>query len=213
MKLVYYARQFWLGMVARSSADYWERRYRAGLNSGEGSYSELARYKAGVLNEFVRREGVQSVIEFGCGDGNQVTLAQYPRYLGLDVSRAAVGMCSARFRDDATKSFLWYDPQHTVRLSAFLCAELTLSLDVIYHLLEDETYRAYLNDLFSTSRRFVIVYSSNRDELPGVRHVRHHKFTDDVARDFPAFRLREHLPNPHTNKTFADFYVFEKTSG
>ena len=213
MKLVYYAQQFWLGLTSRSSADYWERRYRAGLSSGSGSYGELAPYKAGILNDFVREQGVQSVIEFGCGDGHQLTLASYPRYLGLDVSRAAVDMCAARFRDDPTKSFLWYDPQRTVRLSGFLGADLTLSLDVIYHLLEDQAYHAYLRDLFSTSRRYVIVYSSNQDPGGTVRHVRHHKFTDDVAREFPQFRLRQHIPNPHAAQTFADFYIFEKISG
>jgi SAM-dependent methyltransferase len=213
MKLGYYARQFWLGLTARSSADYWERRYRAGLDSGGGSYDALARYKADVLNEFVRANGVRSVVEFGCGDGNQLALATYPGYLGLDVSRAAVDLCLARFRGDATKSFLWYDPARTVRLSSFVSADLTLSLDVIYHLLEDEVYQAYLRDLFSVSRRFVIVYSSDREEQPAVRHVRHHKFTADVARSFPRFRLREHMPNPHASETFAEFYVFERAPG
>ncbi|HEX6398459.1 MAG TPA: class I SAM-dependent methyltransferase [Steroidobacteraceae bacterium] len=213
MKFVYYAKQLWLGLVARSSADYWERRYRAGLSSGSGSYDELAHYKAQVLNEFVREHAIQDVIELGCGDGNQLTLARYPRYLGLDVSSSAVDLCAKRFRDDASKSFLWYDPQRTLRLASFVGADLVVSLDVIYHLLEDETYRAYLRDLFSMSRRFVIIYSSNRDERPHVRHVRHHKFTDDVARDFPQFQLRQHLSNPHAARTFADFYVFEKTSG
>jgi SAM-dependent methyltransferase len=213
MKLVYFAKQIWLGLMARSSADYWERRYRAGLNSGSGSYDELAHYKAQLLNEFVRENGVQSVIELGCGDGNQLTLAQYPRYLGLDVSSSAVDLCAKRFGDDATKSFLWYDPRRTLRLSSFVAADLTLSLDVIYHLLEDDVYEAYLRDVFSLSRRFVIIYSSNHDERPHVRHVRHHKFTDDVARHFPQFALRKHLPNPHSTRTFADFYIFEKTSG
>jgi SAM-dependent methyltransferase len=213
MKLLYYAKQLWLGLTARSSADYWERRYRAGLASGSGSYDELASYKAQVLNDFVREHAVQSVIEFGCGDGNQLTLAQYPRYLGLDVSAAAVDLCAARFRDDATKSFLWYDPRRTLRLSSFVGSDLAMSLDVIYHLLEDDVYQAYLRDLFSVARRFVIIYSSDRDEQAPARHVRHHKFTDDVARDFPQFVLRQHLPNPHSERTFADFYVFERVSG
>jgi SAM-dependent methyltransferase len=213
MKLVYYARQLWLGLTSRSSAHYWERRYKAGLTSGGGSYEILARYKADLLNEFVRANAVRSVMEFGCGDGNQLTLAQYPRYLGLDVSRTAVDLCIAKFREDTSKSFLWYDPGRTVRLESFVQADLTLSLDVIYHLLEDETYLAYLRDLFAASQRFVIVYSSNRDDRPAaIRHVRHHKFTDDVARLFPRFQLREHRANPHSAQTFADFYIYEKRS-
>ena len=48
-----------------SSADYWEARYRDGGNSGAGSYGRLALFKARFLNDFVRSENVQSVIEFG----------------------------------------------------------------------------------------------------------------------------------------------------
>lgn len=213
MKLFYYAQQLWLGMAARSSADYWDRRYRAGLTSGAGSYEVLAQYKADVLNEFVRTNGVLSVIELGCGDGSQLMLAKYPRYLGMDVAHTAVDLCMAKFGEDASKSFLWYNPQRTMRLASFVQADLTLSLDVIYHLLEDEVYYAHLRDLFSLARRFVIVYSSNRDERSVVRHVRHHKFTDDVARNHPQFALQEHRQNPHSRQTFADFYIFERHSG
>ena len=71
-------RQGWLSLTMRSSGDYWERRYRLGMTSGPGSAGKLASFKADVLNEFVRDNGVQSVIEFGCGDGTQLTLAKYP---------------------------------------------------------------------------------------------------------------------------------------
>src|SRR5678815_1312722 len=68
------------------SAEYWEERYREGGNSGSGSYNRLARYKADVLNKFVEDNNISSVIEFGSGDGAQLKLASYPRYIGVDVS-------------------------------------------------------------------------------------------------------------------------------
>ena len=145
-----------------------------------GLLRELARFKALVLNEFVRDNGVESVIEFGCGDGNQLGLASYPRYLGLDVSAEAIDLCRGRFGGDSTKAFLLYDPVRTVNLERFLSADLTLSLDVIYHLLEDDVYDRYLQMLFACSSRFVIVYSSN-DTSPDVAwHVRNRAFVQDV---------------------------------
>ncbi len=72
------------------SASFWERNYQRGGTSGGGSYGELACGKADFLNAFVREHAVESVIEFGCGDGNQLSLAQYPSYIGLDVSRSAI---------------------------------------------------------------------------------------------------------------------------
>ena len=71
---------------------YWELNYEQGGNSGPGS-GDLGQGKAEFLNDFVRDCNVESVIEFGCGDGHQLSLAKYPHYVGLDVSRAAIRMC------------------------------------------------------------------------------------------------------------------------
>lgn len=203
-------RQAWLGYSSRSGAQYWERRYRSGMDSGEGSYGELAEYKARTLNAFVAERGIGSVIEFGCGDGNQLALARYPRYLGLDVSKAAIERCAARFAGDADKAFLWYDPAHALNLHAMLRAELTLSLDVIYHLLEDDTYRRYLETLYGAATRYVIVYSSDEEGAAPAPHVRHRRFTADVARTQPAFRLLDVADNPYPARTFAKFHVYER---
>ena len=210
MQLKRYIQQAWLGAVARSSSDYWERRYHAGLNSGAGSYGRLAEFKAQTLNSFVTTHDVKSVIELGCGDGNQLAMANYPRYLGIDVSKTAIQRCSHRFSGDSSKSFLWYDPRHRSNLANFIAGDLTLSLDVIYHLLEDETYQRHLDDLFSMARRFVIVYSSDRVERHPAAHVRHREFTVDVTARFPEFRLTERIRNPYPEETFADFFFFER---
>jgi SAM-dependent methyltransferase len=212
VKLVSAARQVLLGLLSKSSADYWRRRYRAGLDSGAGSYGELAQFKAGMLNDFVRENEVGSVIEFGCGDGNQLSLAEYPRYLGLDVSSEAIDRCRTRFAHDPDKAFLFYDPLRTVHLERFLSADLTLSLDVIYHLLEDDVYDKYLQMLFACSRKFVIIYSSN-DTAPDVAwHVRNRAFAQDVASRFNEYRLTGVIENPHRNLTPADFYVFQRSA-
>src|SRR5262245_41742960 len=86
-----------------SSAGNWEKRYAHGRNSGVGSYGFLAEFKAEVLNRFVAAHQVQTVIEFGCGDGNQLTLAEYPTYLGFDVSRTAISQCQTLFKADGNK--------------------------------------------------------------------------------------------------------------
>lgn len=84
---------------------YWEERYASGRNSGAGSYKKLAEFKAEIVNSFVTRHNVTSVIEFGCGDGNQLELANYHRYLGLDVSETVISLCKQRFSSDTSKTF------------------------------------------------------------------------------------------------------------
>lgn len=198
------------GLGFTSSDKYWDERYRRGGNSGAGSYGRLAAFKAEVLNDFVARHGISSVVEFGSGDGNQLTLACYPSYTGVDVSETAVRACIKRFAQDPSKIFLTLAEYDRLR------AELSLSLDVIYHLVENETYDTYMATLFDASERFVIIYASNKDEQPKARHVRHRKFTDWVTANQPTFRLIAHIPNQFPfdpedprNSSFADFYIFE----
>jgi hypothetical protein len=195
------------------SADYWERRYITGGNSGAGSYNCLAEFKAAFLNDFVARNAIRSVIEFGSGDGAQLELADYPEYIGVDVSKAAVEVTRSRFASDRSKRF--YEPKE---LPPATRAELSLSLDVIYHLVEDAVFDAYMAVLFDAATRFVIVYASNLDKASAAPHVRHRRFTDWVEQHRPGFALKECTPNAYPfdendpdNTSFADFYVFERT--
>ena len=173
----------WLPLLwFRGSESYWKARYRLGGDSGSGSSGPEAAYKAQVVNEFVRRHGVRSVIEFGCGDGQQLALATYDTYLGIDVSTDAVETCRRTFRDDPGKGFSTeYRGER---------ADLALSLDVLYHLVEDTIYDAYLERLFGAAERFVVIYSTD-GEGRTARHVRHRPVARDVHERFPAFALME----------------------
>jgi hypothetical protein len=195
------------------SEDYWIDRYREGGNSGAGSYNRLAEFKAEILNAFVASHSIKDVIEFGCGDGNQLTLAKYPSYLGLDVSPHAVGGCARRFASDPSKSFM------LVHDYSGQTAQLALSLDVIYHLTEDEVYDTYMRTLFGAARDYVVIYSSDKDESQdGVEHVRHRQFSRWVRANAPGWRLLRHIPNryPYSGDndtgSLADFYIYERGS-
>jgi len=194
------------------SAKYWDDRYARGGNSGAGSLDKFGQFKAEVVNRFVRDHQVQSVIEFGCGDGRQLSIADYPRYTGFDVSTEAVNLCRTRFKDDDTKTFA------TVADYTGQQAELSLSLDVIYHLVEDAVFESYMGRLFDSSQRWVIVYASNQDatDRAEAAHVRHRKFTRWVDANRPEWVLRETIPNryPYTGDfrlgSFSEFFIFER---
>lgn len=210
------ARRFYRALVPApaftGSKDYWEHRYRVGGDSGAGSYSRLAAFKSEILNGFVAEQGIASVLEFGCGDGNQLKLAEYPTYLGVDISVDAVERCRELFTGDLSKQFLTSDEYRDER------AEMVVSLDVIYHLVEAEVFEGYLNRLFLAADRFVVIYSSNHDAPAGPRdpHVRHRRFTEWVRARQPEWRLLAHIPNryPSTDDpfkgSFADFYLYAR---
>ncbi|WP_439411910.1 hypothetical protein [Enterobacter ludwigii] len=199
------------------SAQYWDDRYRLAGNSGAGSYGRLADFKAEVLNRFVAEEGIQSVMEFGCGDGNQLLLSRYPRYTGFDVSPHALLRCQSRFASDVTKVFFPVGEWNGKK------AELTLSLDVIYHLIEDEVFNQYMETLFNAADKYVAIYASNDEKFNAllgghVKHVRHRKFTDwVVAFKTAEWELHDLVPNRYpfdtqdqNNTSFSDFYFFRR---
>jgi len=177
------------------SPNYWKQRYAAGGNSGRGSYGPFAEFKAETINGLVRELQVRSVIEFGCGDGAQLGLGQYPAYIGLDVSPGAIQLCRRRFADDRGRSFFLYDPECFVDHHGLFRAELGLSLDVIYHLTEDRVFAAYMSHLFASSTRFVLIYS-NDDERPSpAAHIRYRRFSDWIGREAPEWALLRRIPN------------------
>lgn len=193
-----------------SSTEYWQARYRSGGNSGAGSYGKLAEFKAEVLNDFVAEQRIRSVIEFGCGDGNQLTLADYPRYLGYDISEDSIRRCQTLFAHDPTKSFKLIDDD------AAEVAELSLSLDVIYHLVEDSLFEQYMRRLFDSATRYVIIYSSDRDAAQIVPHVRHRQFTRWVNDEATEWTFHRRIPNRYPNNDdfvlglHADFFIYKK---
>jgi hypothetical protein len=195
------------------SAPFWEQRYQRGGTSGPGSYGALGAAKAEFLNGFVRNHGIESVIEFGCGDGHQLSLAEYPSYIGLDVSRSAIGRCRSRFAADRSKSFFLYDGACFADRAGLFTADLAVSLDVIYHLVEDAIFETYMTHLFLAGRRYVVLYSTNsvaRDDAP---HVRHRVFTSWVAASCPQWRLSQVTEGPDAGSRRADFYVFAREPG
>lgn len=190
-----------------SSAAYWESRYRQGGTSGAGSYGRLADFKAAFVNGFVALNGIERVIEFGCGDGNQLSLLSVPHYTGVDVSPTVLDRCRVRFPER-----IFIDSRDATEIPR---AELGLSLDVIFHLTEDAVFADYMRALFTSASDFVILYCTDRDALTADRHVRHRNVSAYVARAMHDWRLLARVPNRYPfdpgrpqDTSFSDFLVF-----
>jgi SAM-dependent methyltransferase len=212
LRLLYYIRssQF------PGTEQYWENRYRSGGTSGAGSYNRLAQFKADTINQFVAEKNITTVIDLGCGDGNNLILMNFSNYIGLDVSHTAIKICMDKFKGDSTKSFYLYssvafdDKQHLFN------AQLTLSLDVIYHLIEDDLYQYYMRHLFAVSEKYVIIYSRLVTDKFSC-HEKGRDFLTWIKQNEQSFRLVNTIENkyrydpkdPH-NTSDAAFYFFER---
>jgi len=207
------------GASFQGSKSYWEHRYMAGGDSGAGSYNNLASFKAETVNRIVRVERVHSVIEFGCGDGNQLALLDVEDYIGVDVSAEAIGRCRKKFAENARRTF-----HLSTEFDRNMKGDLVLSLDVIYHLIEEDVFVSYMSDLFAASRHLVLIYASNieqaefeqRYDLPMSPHVFHRRFIDWIDTNQSSWTLLQKIPNVYPfdvnlpdRTSFADFYLFK----
>jgi len=196
------------------SAAYWDQRYHRGRTSGPGSYGRLAEFKADVVNGLVSGNGIGSIIEFGCGDGNQCRMFQVPVYLGVDVSSAALALA----RSAVGERDGWHFETVADYVAAPSRADMTLSLDVIYHLVEDEVFEAYMARLVAAADRLVVIYASDHNGPGGSPHVRHRHYSDWIASRAPDLRLVDTIANPFpfdpasdpAQTSFAFFRVFAR---
>ena len=181
--------------------EFWERRYQRGGTSGRGSSGRKANRKAGAINRLIETHHVHSVIDWGCGDGIVAAKIIVPRYIGVEVSEAAVEICKAR-ADGPGREWYLYDGMEVLHLRA----DLALSLDVIFHLVDDAMYRRHLELLFA-SAPLVCIASSNRDEW-GRSHVRHRRFTEDIPAGWTILRRP-----PVKTQGKINYWIFRRKDG
>ena len=126
------------------------------------------------------------------------------------MSRSAVRLCKGRFADDPTKSFFLYDGDCFADRAGLFTAELAISLDVIYHLVEDQVFETYMAQLLAAGRRYVVVYSTNSVVGKTAPHVRHRRFSSWVEDNCPQWRLIQVTDGPNAGPGRADFFVYER---
>lgn len=156
---------------------YWEQRYRLGGFSGAGSRGAEAREKVALVNEVVGVNRVQTLLDLGCGDGHVAGRLKVAGYTGYDPSSAAVEIAR---EERPSGDFITRLPPEGARF------DLVLSMDVIFHLVNEADYQAYLKALFSYGD-LVLVYGTDK-VLVGRSHVRHREWTKDIP---PGWSRRE----------------------
>lgn len=209
MKNIHHFKNFLVASFRKKHFDYqqyWEERYRNKGTSGAGSYGILVKDKADFLNQFVEQNGIKSVIEFGCGDGNQLSLANYLQYLGFDVSISALEICTKKYGNDKGKSFLLYEPNYFSN-KGFLKADLVICIDVLYHITDEKDFYKTLHDIFSCSRNFVVLYTSLHQET-SAQHVLHREILP-ILQSINDFRIVEIINQEHRELSSAQFIILQ----
>jgi len=188
-----------------NTKNIWESRYNNGGNSGNGTYNELYIFKRDIINDIINKYNIKNIIDFGCGDGNQIKEFNINKYVGIDIALSAINICKMKYKDDNTKSFFTYNEINNIKSQY----DLSISLDVLYHILEEDLFIDYLKKIFNFSSKYILIYSSNYDDhTEGHMHTR--KFTNYVEKLFPNWVLNIKIKQIYPKKSSADFYLYEK---
>lgn len=159
-------------------SQYWDRRYALGGNSGAGSRGDELDAKVRLVQTLVDGLKLKSVLDLGCGDGFFASRIEVDEYVGYDVSSVAVNRC---------RTFVpRYEFLDRVPTRDF---DLILSMDVIFHLVNDLDYHEYMKTLWRKTTNVALVYGTDRDER-GRQHVLHRSWVKDIPPDFTAVEVR-----------------------
>src|SRR5581483_12428603 len=112
--------------------------------------------------------------------------------------------------ENATRTFIWYDPVCFHDPLRVVSADCAISLDVIFHLIEDDIFARYIDNLFRSGLHFVIIYGLDEEQSrPGHVSVRFRKYSEYIAKNIPHFRPALHI---RRKEAFGDFYLYERIS-
>ena len=188
-------------------ATYWDNRYKNGGTSGFGSYGRPAIDKANYINKTIKIFEVASVVDLGCGDGNQLGLLELDNcsYTGVDIAGTSIQICIDRY-SGPNLTFIHALDFESLDLPS---SDLALSLDVLYHLTDDKTYFLYLDKLFSSAKR-VLIYSMDFNDPNWNGHSRPRKFSEDISLRYPNYKLIDKTDNSDPEQVDMKFFLYEQ---
>jgi SAM-dependent methyltransferase len=156
-------------------AGYWQERYLAGKGSGPSSRGDIAAAKTDRINRLL--DGTtRTVVDWGVGDGTVAAGIYADRYLGVDITQAALDLAREACGPRPGWSWLLIDPHTPPPLTVH--ADLALSLDVLFHLTDDQAYQTYLRLLFGSAPT-ALIRASNY-EAPRDDHMRRRRWSVDI---------------------------------
>lgn len=157
--------------------EYWDGRYKERLGSGEGSRGDLLEYKAKYLNDLFKKYEVESVFDFGCGDGYLANLLECKQYFGVDISQHAAQQC----RELVKKPNFVFEQGHFGNYGADVIkrkfnnlfgvdVDAVMCIDVLYHIMDENLVEIVLQSMFGAKAKIVITYTIPNKNMDGKKH-------------------------------------------
>lgn len=202
--------------ILTSSYQYWAERYintNFKNSSGNGRLKFRLRYKAKMLNKIFETYTITKIADFGCGDGLLASRLKCAKYYGIEINSEIVSNLKNKFFEKKEFEFSTkFESRWRNKIDA------SISVDVIFHLVEKDVYQKYMNELFSTDAKYVIIRAYNHESQGTGRnsHILHREFLNTVKKYFPNYNLINESPPRRRHIYLSDsdknqFFVFKKS--
>lgn len=189
--------------------NYWNNRYLSGETSGEGSYGILAQFKADVINDIIDNNDFNTFVEFGCGDGNQLSLMKYKKYIGFDIADSAIKICKDKFNKDINKEFHCYVPEN-IKSYNIGKADMVVCLDVLYHIINEEDFVKTLDGIFNISDNYIVIYTIIKEpEQIFAKHIKYRNILE-YTKKYLEFKVVDIVYQKYPELSLADFIIYKK---
>ena len=138
-------------LLGSKEAAYWEIHYQLGGTSGAGSVNEYRDWKWEAITRYVPE--VEHVIDVGCGDLSFWEGRDCQDYTGIDVSATVIAK-NRRLRSRWT--FIVAPAEQRIEQ---LQKDCVFCLDLLFHVMNDSSFRAILNNLCYYSTNYIFIYN------------------------------------------------------
>ncbi len=131
--------------------EHWDQRYIDDGTSGAGSIGDYRDLKWSIIDKYVPI--LQSVVDVGCGDLSFWERRDCVNYTGIDISATIIER-NRILRPDW--EFIWSNAETRVE---GLSKETVFCFDVLFHIMNDESYLKILENLTQYSRNYIFIYT------------------------------------------------------
>ncbi|HEY6283189.1 MAG TPA: methyltransferase domain-containing protein [Nitrososphaerales archaeon] len=186
------------------SEEYWEKRYREGGKSGQGSVGLARDWKWSVIKKHVSQ--VEDVVDVGCGDLSFWEGRTCERYIGVDISPHIIARNAERRPE-------WAFVSSPAEKLLPLKGRVVLCLDVLFHILDDETAKRIMENLCEYSSEWVVIHAWWRNPFEGKVNdgiYQAYRPLDKALFTGRGFDLVEETPAPEEVNPYGAMYIFRK---
>lgn len=157
----------------------WNRRYLENkVRIKDNLFCNITRYVWNIINYYAKDEIRKQCIDIGCGDlsfwrYNLFFHRPCEKYIGIDISDLIIDRNKRLFRKHKNRKFI---RTSSSRFLNGLSSKVVLCIDLLFHILEDDSYIQTLINLCKYSDKWIIITNWYRE--PNNYNTSYQKYRD-----------------------------------